>query len=209
MVFLGAGGQARAVLGIAEDNNAVGRNEAHVVAVADDNWQRRDRFEGLGIDLVDGLENAADYGLPFLVPIGMPKPCQQVVERALAAGMVAAPPLVHHTVMHRNNRQIGNGRIHMQNSASTTFTQLGEHCALGLNVIVGHDTKVGDFCSLLSGANIAGNCTFGNGVLVGIGAIILPNLTIGDGAVIGAGSVVTRDVAPGEVVAGNPARTRT
>jgi len=43
-------------------------------------------------------------------------------------------------------------------------------------------------------------------VWVGTGAVVLPGVTIGDGAVVGAGSVVTRDVPPGTVVAGNPAR---
>jgi acetyltransferase-like isoleucine patch superfamily enzyme len=37
-------------------------------------------------------------------------------------------------------------------------------------------------------------------------AIILPGVRVGRGAVVGAGSVVTKDVAPGVVVAGNPAR---
>jgi acetyltransferase-like isoleucine patch superfamily enzyme len=41
---------------------------------------------------------------------------------------------------------------------------------------------------------------------IGSGAVILPGVEIGEGAVIGAGAVVTRDVAPGEVVAGVPAR---
>ena len=48
----------------------------------------------------------------------------------------------------------------------------------------------------------------GSDVWIGGGAIILPGVTIGDGAVIGAGSVVTRDVGPGVIVAGNPARPR-
>ena len=48
----------------------------------------------------------------------------------------------------------------------------------------------------------------GSDVWIGGGAILLPGVTIGDGAVIGAGSVVTRDVAPGVIVAGNPARPR-
>ena len=44
------------------------------------------------------------------------------------------------------------------------------------------------------------------GASIGSGAVILAGLTIGAGALIGAGAVVTRDVAPGEVVAGVPAR---
>lgn len=41
---------------------------------------------------------------------------------------------------------------------------------------------------------------------VGAGAVILPGVVIGRGALVGAGAVVTRDVPPGAVVAGNPAR---
>jgi heptaprenylglycerol acetyltransferase len=41
---------------------------------------------------------------------------------------------------------------------------------------------------------------------VGAGSIILPCVEIGSRAVIGAGSVVTKDVPPGAIVAGSPAR---
>ena len=46
----------------------------------------------------------------------------------------------------------------------------------------------------------------GNDVFVGASSIIMPGVTVGDGSIFGAGSVVTKDVAPGTVVAGNPAR---
>lgn len=46
----------------------------------------------------------------------------------------------------------------------------------------------------------------GAGASVGSGSTVLGGLVIGAGAMVGAGSVVTRDVAPGTVVAGNPAR---
>ena len=44
------------------------------------------------------------------------------------------------------------------------------------------------------------------GASIGSGAVILCGVTIGAGALVGAGAVVTRDVAPGEVVTGVPAR---
>lgn len=48
--------------------------------------------------------------------------------------------------------------------------------------------------------------TIHDGASIGAGAVILPGLTIGAGAMVGAGAVVTRDVAPGSLVVGNPAR---
>lgn len=46
----------------------------------------------------------------------------------------------------------------------------------------------------------------GRGASIGSGAVILCGVTVGEGALVGAGAVVTRDVAPGETVAGVPAR---
>ena len=44
------------------------------------------------------------------------------------------------------------------------------------------------------------------GASIGSSATLLCGITIGENAMIGAGSVVTKDVPPGAVVAGNPAR---
>jgi UDP-2-acetamido-3-amino-2,3-dideoxy-glucuronate N-acetyltransferase len=46
------------------------------------------------------------------------------------------------------------------------------------------------------------------GASLGSGSIVMGGVRIGAGAIVGAGAVVTRDVGPGETVAGVPARAR-
>ncbi|OLF06488.1 maltose acetyltransferase [Actinophytocola xinjiangensis] len=48
--------------------------------------------------------------------------------------------------------------------------------------------------------------TIGDNVWFGGGVIVCPGVTVGDNTVVGAGSVVTRDLPPGVLAAGNPAR---
>jgi UDP-2-acetamido-3-amino-2,3-dideoxy-glucuronate N-acetyltransferase len=44
------------------------------------------------------------------------------------------------------------------------------------------------------------------GASLGSGAVVLGGVTVGAGALVGAGAVVTRDIPPGAVVSGTPAR---
>jgi acetyltransferase-like isoleucine patch superfamily enzyme len=44
------------------------------------------------------------------------------------------------------------------------------------------------------------------GASIGSGATLLGGITIGERSIVGAGAVVTKDVPPGVIVAGNPAR---
>lgn len=52
----------------------------------------------------------------------------------------------------------------------------------------------------------AGRVAFRKGVIIGGFALIGPGVEIGEGSVVAAGAVVGRDVPPGKVAIGNPAR---
>jgi acetyltransferase-like isoleucine patch superfamily enzyme len=65
---------------------------------------------------------------------------------------------------------------------------------LGLPAVEGHPSTNGDV-------------VIGNDVWIGKGATIMSGVTIGNGAVISANSHVIKDVAPYEIVGGNPAKS--
>lgn len=98
--------------------------------------------------------------------------------------------------------QIGSGvRIHSQ-AFIPEYTVLEDGCWIGPNVVLtnadypasqrakDHLRAVRVCCRARIGANVT----------------ILPGVVIGAGSLVGAGSVVTRNVEPGTVVVGNPAR---
>lgn len=85
---------------------------------------------------------------------------------------------------------------------------LGEHVTLADEVLVLTHTNVGHADHPLQDAfpSSTGPVTIERGAYLGARAVVLPGVTIGAEAFVAAGAVVTRDVAPGDVVAGVPAR---
>jgi maltose O-acetyltransferase len=80
---------------------------------------------------------------------------------------------------------------------------IGDDCILAPNVhILAHDAST----KVQLGYTRVARVEIGKRVFIGAESIILPGVTIGDDAIVAAGSVVTRDVPPGTLVAGNPAR---
>ena len=72
---------------------------------------------------------------------------------------------------------------------------------IGRNLHLLHNVTIGR-----KAHDIPGDPVFGDRVSISAGAVLLGNITIGDGAVIGANSVVLKDVPPGAMAVGIPAR---
>jgi len=92
--------------------------------------------------------------------------------------------------------------VHLWGAGSIT---IGDNVLIASHVAITsltHDVLSVKYCESL----LMKPVKIGNNVWLGSGVVILPGIQVGDGAIVGAGSVVTKNVYPGEIVAGVPAR---
>lgn len=83
-----------------------------------------------------------------------------------------------------------------------------ERVSIGDHVLISWDCNIleNNFHTTTDGGIQSAPIVIGDRVWIGCRAIILAGVTIGEGSIVAAGSVVTRDVPPGTLVAGNPAK---
>lgn len=100
---------------------------------------------------------------------------------------------------------VGVGTIICAGSIVQPGAKIGAHVILNTKASVDHDCVVGDYVHI-SVAHLAGAATADEGAFLALGCTVLPGLNIGAWAHLGAGSVATKNIPPGSIAAGSPAR---
>jgi acetyltransferase-like isoleucine patch superfamily enzyme len=122
-----------------------------------------------------------------------------------------------HGAVIREENKIGDHLSIWNNSTIDYGCVIGSNVRIHTGVYVAQFTTIEDDVFLAPGVMIANDrhpicseCMVGptikRGARIGINSTLLPGVVIGEGALVGAAAVVTKDVPPGVVVAGNPAR---
>ena len=134
---------------------------------------------------------------------------------------IANNVLIADTAAVREDVEVGEYTIIGRSCTIENFTTIGKKCKLETNSYITAYSVIEDFCFIAPGVittndNYLGRTeerfkhfkgvTVRKGGRIGGGAVILPGIEIGEDAIVAAGAVVTKNVPPGVIFAGIPAK---
>lgn len=203
LVIVGAGGFARETAAA-----AAAAGTWRILGFADDDPALHGTSRS-GVPVLGGVDIVSDLpGVGVVVCVGNPR---NYVARRRIVERLGLPEERYATVVHPAaeigaGSVVGPGSVLLAGVVLTADVTVGSHVAVMPQAVLTHDDRVGDHVTVASGVRLGGAAVLETGAYVGAGALVREGVTVGAWSLVGMGSVVLRDVPPGEVWAGSPAR---
>ncbi len=180
--------------GMTEDSLVLGGTECPIIH----DWQF-DRVQHPGTE---------DFR-QFMVSCTYPRVKKALVTKALAAGLVPAPSVIHPgaALVGRPTISVGRGGSIHPKAVILNDTTIGDYTFISAGAQIGHDCTIGDFASINFGSLVLGYTHIMEGVATGSGSTVRDHLTIAPWVQTGMQCCVTKSITEeGITVAGVPAR---
>ena len=204
-ILVGAGGHARALLGVLLEAD----RHARCAAVIDVNQADGKADQILGVPV--------EYGRPALrahfergvsqayVAIGDAAERRRFFDECGALGF-DLPNLISRTATISAGVVMGRGNFIGPRSFVGPLSRLGHNNIVNTAAILEHETQIADDCHIAPGAVLAGRVVVGSRVFVGLGARVIDKVRVASDITIGAGGVVVADLTEPGIYIGIPAR---
>lgn len=204
LIIVGAGALGREILGLARDCRAK-KPAFEIGGFIDPNPNALDGF-GVAVPII-GAECRPEPGDRFVVAVGDP-----AIRARLAADVADRGgrliSLIHPLAYMAPSATVGDGAV------VAAFCFIAENARVGRNVFlntyasVGHDADIGENAVFSPYAVVNGDTVVERDAFLGTHAVLAQGCRLGEGARLAAGSVSYRNVPPGYLALGNPARRR-
>lgn len=206
LILFPFGGNAReAAVAIEALNGAAPRYR--ILGYLDDNWDSLQSVDYPILGAADLWPSLRGQARLLAVP-GSPQSFHQ--RRRLIEHFQLEPDntvcIIDPSVRVASSARVGTNTVIMAGCFLSAGARVGDHCVVLPNTVISHDAVLQDYVVVGSNVSLSGGVVLGENCYVGSGARIREGVSIGAGALVGIGAVVVRDVAPGAVVAGVPAR---
>ncbi len=141
----------------------------------------------------------------MVIALGNPGTRMSVAQRAQAGGLRFLNA-IHSSALVGRAVELGEGNMISGGAIINANARIYNHVIVNTAAVIEHDAVIEDGATISPCACVGGRVTISAGAFISSGAIILPRIRVGRGAVVAAGAIVTKDVEPGSLVMGVPAR---
>ena len=199
IMLIGAGGHGRVVL---EALTSLGIKP---FGFYDDNMEKGRIIDGIEVKgtILEFMNIEEEYD--FVVCIGKNSIRKTLFERMKEKGKNPLT-VIHPKAYVTNNAVIGEGTVVCAGAIVSAGAVIGENCIINTNCSIDHECIIQNHSQVQPGAVLTGNVLIGEMSIIGSGAIIIPGIKIGEKSFVGAGAVVTKNLEPGKVWVGVPAK---
>lgn len=161
-----------------------------------------------GVPVVGGAQFLQENFTPadeVIVAIGNNNVRLSLGNHLEAKGLISGNA-VHISAVVMQSVEISGGCVIFAQAVINTGAKLGKHVIINTAAVVEHDSLIEDGVLLGTGVSTGGRVIVEEGAFIGTGTVLAPRIRVGRGSIVGAGSVVVKDLSPGVLAYGFPAR---
>ncbi len=202
IVLIGAGGFAREVTWLIEQNNTV-KPEWNILGYIADSESGLLKYPVLGSD--EWLESY-EGEIYAVCCVGNSELREKIISKYKDHPNVHFPAIISKDAIIGDNISVSDGTIICAGTITTVNVKIGKFVIINLDCTIGHEAVLGDYVTLYPSVNVSGTVTIKENTEIGTGSAIIQGITIGEHTIVGAGSVIIKDIPAYVTAVGVPAK---